>query len=255
MIKENIIELERKWAELLKGPKRANEPKTNSTKITAAELQAQLLQDEEYQKWLKKKEEVRTALETAYAEYEKPLVDELVQAGLNVTSSWDLVNTKSSYKAAIPILVKHLSMPYYVKNKEGIVRALAVREAKRVACRAIIDEYHKAPKDDLNYRWAFGNTMAVIMTPEYIEDVIAIVQDKSNGESRQMFVAALGKLKSQRAGNALIDLLNDDEVVLDALRALAKLKSAKAIERISLLLNHPNPSVMKEARKTLKKVI
>lgn len=95
MTKE-IIQLEKKWAELLKGPKRLNEPKVSNTKITVAELQTQLLQDEEYQKWLKEKEEVRTALEVAYAKDEKPLVEDLVKAGMNITSSWDLVNTKSS---------------------------------------------------------------------------------------------------------------------------------------------------------------
>ena len=137
---------------------------------------------------IQEKEEVRIALEAAYAEDEKPLVDDLVKAGFNVTSSWDLVNTKSSYKAAIPILVEHLSKPYHVKNKEGIVRALAVKEAKGVACRGIIDEYHKAPKNDFHYRWNFGNTMAVIITEDYIDDVVKIVQDESNGESRHMFV-------------------------------------------------------------------
>ena len=58
---------------------------------------------------IQEKEEVRIALEAAYTEDERPLVEDLVKAGFNVTSSWDLVNTKSSYKEAIPILVQHLS--------------------------------------------------------------------------------------------------------------------------------------------------
>ncbi len=226
MIKENIIELEKKWAELLKGPKRSNEPKISNKRITAAELQAQLQQDEEYQKWLNEKEEVRMALEVAYAEDERPLIEDLVKTGLNVTSSWDLVNTKSSYKAAISILVKHLSKPYHIKNKEGIVRALAVKEAKGIACKAVIDEYHKAPKDNFHYRWAFGNTMSVIITAEYIDDVVAIVQDESNGESRQMFVTALGKLKSPKVKEVLQQLLNDESEVIrkEAQKVLKKIK-------------------------------
>lgn len=175
---------------------------------------------------IQEKEEVRIALEAAYAEDEKPLIDDLVKAGFNITSSWDLVNTKSSYKAAIPILVEHLSKPYHVKNKEGIVRALAVKEAKGVACRAVIDEYHKAPRHDFHYRWTFGNTMAVIITVDYIDDVIAIVQDESNGESRHMFVAALGNTKSPRAKETLRQLIKDKDKTIskEAQKALKQIK-------------------------------
>ena len=189
-------------------------------------MQARLQKDEEYQKWLKETEEVELLLELAYAKEEKPLTDDLAKAGVNVTSSWDLVNTKSSYKAAVPILVDHLSRPYHKKNKEGIVRALAVKEAKGIACRVIIDEYHRAPKDDFHFRWAFGNTMAVIMTKEYIDDVVAIVKDESNGESRDMFVAALGNTRSPKVKEVLQRLLKDKNKIISdrAQRALKKIK-------------------------------
>ena len=87
MTKDEIIQLENRWVELLKGPNRLNVPKVSNTKITATELQEQLLQDEEYQKWLKEKEQVRTALDAIYAEDEKPLVEELKKVGLNIISS------------------------------------------------------------------------------------------------------------------------------------------------------------------------
>ncbi len=226
MITKEIFELEQKWAELLKGPKRSQESQTSNDSITSAELQTQLQQDEEYQKWLREKDEIGQMLDLAYAKDEKPLIDALLETGLDITSSWDLVNTKSSYKAAIPILVEHLSKSYHVKNKEGIVRSLAVKEAKGIACRAIIDEYQKAPKDNPSYRWAFGNTMAVIMTADYIDEVIKIVQDESNGESRHMFVAALGNTKSPRAKEPLQKLLEDKDKTIskEAQKALKKIK-------------------------------
>ena len=171
---------------------------------------------------LKEKEEVRIALEAAYSEDEKPLVDDLQRAGFNFTSVWDLVNTKSSYKAAIPILLDHLSKPYHIKNKEGIVRALAVKEARGVACRAIINEYHKSSKKDFNYRWVLGNTMSVIITADYIDDVIAIVLNESNGESRQMFISALGNTKSLRVIETLQQLRKDKDKTIskEAYKAL-----------------------------------
>lgn len=226
MIEQNILELEQKWAELLKGPKRSKESKTSNKSITAAELQAQLQQDEEYQKWYKESEEVRIALEAAYTNEYQSLINELKVIGIDIQSIWDLVNTKSNYKPAIPILVEHLSKPYHIKNKEGIVRALAVKEAKGVACRAIIDEYNKAPKDNFHYRWTFGNTMAVIMTADYIDDVLAIVQDESNGESRDMFVRALGNTKSPKVKETLQQLLKDKNKTIskEAQKALKKIK-------------------------------
>jgi hypothetical protein len=138
----------------------------------------------------------------------------------------DLVNTSKSYKEAIPVLISHLPRPYHLRNKEGIVRALAVKEAKGIACIPIIDEYHRTPKEHHNYRWVFGNTMTVIITEECIDDVVDIVLDDSNGESRQQFVIALGKLKSPRAKETLQQLLNDNSEVIrkDAQKALKQIK-------------------------------
>lgn len=209
-----ITELEKRWAELLKGPKKSNQTEIGKTKITAAELQHQLLQDEEYQKWLKEKEGVRIALEDAYAEDEKPLIDDLRQVGVNVKSVWNLVNTKSSYKSAVPILLAHLRKQYHLKIKEGIIRALAVKQARGIACGAILEEYHKTSKHDFNYRWLLGNTMAVIITADYIDDVIAVVREIDNGESRQMFVKALANMKSPKIKDVFEQLLIDQcEVV------------------------------------------
>ncbi len=222
--------------------------------ITAAELQAQLQKDPEYQRNIREREAEIEKEEAELRKDEKPLIKELVSFGFNISSSWELVNTSAKYEDAIPVLVKHLSKPYHKKNKEGIVRALAVKEAKGIACKVIIEEYHKAPKDDFHYRWAFGNTMAVIITEEHMDDVIEIVQDEENGESRDMFVRALGKVKSSKVEQVLIDLLDDDEVSPHAIEALGKLKSQKAKTKINELVGHKKSLIRKEAQKALKKI-
>jgi hypothetical protein len=221
----NILELQKKWAHLLGGPKRSIEPEKSETKVTASKLQDQLLKDSEYQNWLREMEEVREMLENAYAEDAKPLVDDLRKLGFNFSSPWDLVNIKSKYKTAIPILIEHLAKPYLIKNKEGIARALAVKEAKGIACNAVLHEYNNTPKYESNFRWVLGNTMAVIITPEYVDDVIEIVQDEKNNESRQMFVAALGNIKTSRVRDVLQKLMNDNSNIIkkEALKALNKL--------------------------------
>lgn len=161
----------------------------------------------------------------------KGFLNELKVLGLNISSVWDLVNTSQSYPNAISILINHLSRPYHRRNKEGMVRALAVKEAKGVACRAIIDEYLITPKENVHhpsnfhYRWAFGNTMSVIITEEYVDEVIDIVLDESNGESRHMFVRALGKFKLPKVKKALEQLSNDKNELIhkEAEKALKKI--------------------------------
>jgi len=135
------------------------------------------------------------------------------------------VNTSASYPEAIPGLVKHLSKPYHRRNKEGIVRALAVKEAKGIANKEIMAAYHKAPKEDHHFRWAFGNTMRVIVTEDDLNELIEIVLDETNGDSRDMFVRALAKLKSSKVRETLDRLVNDkSEIVADEARKALKRK-------------------------------
>lgn len=201
MLKENISELDHRFKELLRKPNKSQEE-------------------------VEEKEKVRLELESALEKDEMPLINDLRKVGVNVSSAWDLVNTPKSYKKAIPVLIENLSKPYHSKNKEGIVRALAVKEAVGgTACKAVLNEYHNTPEEDHFLRWAFGNTMTVIITEECIDDVIEIVLNESNGESRQQFVAALGKLKSPRAKEPLQQLLNDKSEVIrkEAQKALKKI--------------------------------
>lgn len=200
------------------------------------------------------KEEIRISLEKALSEEEIKLVDDLNSLDLNVSSVWDLVNTKNKYPNAIPILLIHLVKDYSEKNKEGIVRALAVKEAIGKASPVLIAEYNRTPKDKMLLRWAIGNTIYTTITEDDVESILPIVRDKTNGTSRQMFVSALGKVKSEKAEDVLVNLLDDEEVTPHALEALGRMKSRKAREKITMLTNHPKALIRKEALKTLKKL-
>lgn len=192
-LEEQIQELERRWDELYD-----KRPRTEAED--------------------KEKEKVGEALGLALRQQVKPLTDELAEVGIQA-DVWDLVNTSESYPDALPILVRHLSRPYHHRNKEGIVRALAVKEAKGIANKAVMKEYHRLPKENpeidpdeqwiFHYRWAFGNTMCVIVTEDDLDELIEIVMDESNGASRDGFVEALGKLKSPKVVDVMKQLVND----------------------------------------------
>lgn len=184
----------------------------------------------------------------------KDLIVELKGVGLTISSIWDMVNTKESYPEAIGILIEHIPKHYHDKNREGIFRALAVKEAKGSANEALIREYNKIPKEKNTLRWVIGNAMYILITPKDIERILPIVQDKKNGMSRHRFVLALGKMKSEKAEDVLIKLLDDDEMTLYALQALERMRSKKAKGKIALLTNNPSPAIKKEAQKALKKL-
>src|ERR1700759_3093148 len=142
----------------------------------------------------------------------KQLSQELKEAGVEFVDSWDMVNTKCPYPEAIEILIKHLPGNYHYRNKEGIIRALTVKDAKGKANSALIREYHEIPKEEDSLRWAIGNAFSAIITKDDIGQIWPIVEKKENGRSRQMFVRALGKIKSKKSEEVLINLLDDERV-------------------------------------------
>lgn len=63
-------------------------------------------------------------------EAERPIVDDLCHAGINVASIWDLVNTSKTYPMALPVLIEHLEgVGYPARIMEGLARAIVVKPA------------------------------------------------------------------------------------------------------------------------------
>lgn len=223
---------------------------------TAAELLAELNKNDSYKKTIESKEKEQKVDQNLLQEDELRISNALREVGISINTIYDLVNTNNPYPKAIPILIDFLENKKVQHNQviEGIIRALAVKEAVSIANRHLIKLYNESVKEDATFCWAIGNTVDAIVCDDDIDDVIKIVKDKSNGVSRQMFVLALGKVKSVKAEQALISLLDDDEVSPHALDALGRLKSQKAKSKISELTNHQKPLIRKEAQKALKKI-
>jgi HEAT repeat protein len=181
---------------------------------------------------------------------------ELAKVGISVNDIYDLVNTDKSYPAAVPVLLNLLQEGIeHIGIKEGIIRALAVKEAIGKASPILVAEYNRTPKDKMPLRWAIGNTIYITITKNDVESILPIIQDKTNGMSRQMFVAALGKVESEKAEDVLISLLDDEEVTPHALEALGRMNSKKAKDKISMLTRHHKALIRKEAKKALKEIL
>lgn len=180
---------------------------------------------------------------------------ELAKVGVLINDIFDLVNTNQPYPTAVPILIDFLEKGIDdIVTKEGVIRALGVKEAIGKANPVLLEEYGKVDKSQMLLRWAIGNTIHTIITNDDVEGILPIVTNKENGMSRQMFVAALGKVKSEKVEDTLIHLLDDEEVTAHSLDALGRMRSQKAKEKISILIDHPKTLIRKAAQKALKRI-
>jgi HEAT repeat protein len=179
------------------------------------------------------------------------------KAGLSIKSVFDLVNSKQPYPQAIPVLLESLSSITDKWIKEGVVRALSVREARGKVDRVLLNEFRAIPpaKVELqSLKWAIGNALAVVATDCIAEELLELVQDEQHGKAREMAVVALGNLRDPRAVDVLIGLLDDEDMCGHAIIALAKLKAHRAAQQIQRLVNHPKQWVRKEVEKALAKL-
>jgi HEAT repeat protein len=184
---------------------------------------------------------------------------ELRKIGYKISSLYDLVNHKQTNFEYIPTLLKILKSDKVSDDiiKDGIVRALTVKQAKGKVEEFLLNEYQNLnDKQKASLGWTIGNLIEFLYSDKYFDQIMGIVKNKKFGMSRQMFVLALGKTKVNKSEseNTLIELTSDNEVVLHAISALGKLKSAKSKIRLTELSNDKNNVIKKEAIKALKKI-
>ncbi len=98
---------------------------------TAAELMAELENNQDYQAMKAKRKQHFSDLEKLYAEDEKVLVSEINKLGYSIESVWDFVNSKNNYLSAVSILIDHLTKQHHPKITSGIARSLAIPELSK----------------------------------------------------------------------------------------------------------------------------
>lgn len=173
----------------------------------------------------KAREQARIERSTRLRVEEEPILSDLRGIGWNAESVWDLVNTSKNYADAIPVLLKHLVLPYSDRTREGIARSLAVPELEvRKAWPTLVEEYRKAPMgwgimapgDTKEYllgaKDGLACALSVAVTDETLEELISLAKDSNHGESRVLLLLALRKSKNPLAKRALEDLANDPDL-------------------------------------------
>ncbi|MEQ1967455.1 hypothetical protein ABLA30_10580 [Xenorhabdus nematophila] len=157
-------------------------------------------------------------------EEQKFLIEDLHSVGVHVEFVWDLLQPGAIalQPQAIPVLLRHVQLPYSDLTTEGIARALGVKEAQD-AWPVLVDVYKKTqegwgirePGDTKELRLGAKDGLAValsdIVTPQTLGELISLARDPTNGNSRILLLGALQKRRNKNAQvqAALAELIHD----------------------------------------------
>jgi hypothetical protein len=159
------------------------------------------------------------------------LLDELRESGLDIHLVAELLTLRTSYSQAIPILLRHLLLPYSEATRETIARALAIRNDPEVlkAWPILLAEYIKTPSvpgKSSGAKMGLAVALSAVATDAVIGDVVSAAKERSNGVSRILLLSALKRSKNASAQQALIDLASDPELEKE-IAAINKSKKRK----------------------------
>jgi hypothetical protein len=174
---------------------------------TAADLIGELEADPAYIGKQEQRDREFSRREALQREAEAPLVKDLRSAGFDVDSAWDLVNTSKPYPEALPILVQHLNRPYPSRIREGIARALAVPDA--AFARESLIRLYRNERADSDAKVGIAVAIAAAADDDFVVELIELVRDKSNGESRVILLGPVAKSSSPQAKRALTEFERD----------------------------------------------
>ncbi|WP_141233557.1 hypothetical protein [Lysobacter antibioticus] len=159
-----------------------------------------------------------------------PILAELRAVGVDTESIWTLLKRTTPYPEAIPILLKHLQLPYSDVTRDGLARALAVPEPEvRRAWAILVEQYRScpfglgfvAPADTemlrLGAKDGLACALSAAVTEETLPELIELLRDSSNGNSRVLLLSPLKKLrkKSEHVRSVLAELIKDPDLVTE----------------------------------------
>lgn len=192
-----------------------------------------MLNDPEYQIVRKRLDEERERKSKSLTQNELPLLVDLRKAGIDIDSVWDLVQTKNDYKDAVPVLMEHITRPYYTRIQEGIARALATEEAYPY-WNTLMDMYRTTPAEpeflpeelDLprgNLKIGLALALSSLATVRDFDDVVSVLLNPDMGPSRIDFVFSVARSGHPETLDVLNGLVGDPYLGKEVVRYLKKL--------------------------------
>lgn len=165
----------------------------------------------------------------------EPLLIELRSAGFPAYDLSDFAAQKLPSKKAAEILVKWLQPIDDSMARSDIATALTDPKARSVATQPLIDLFRELSND----AWEKDRVAAAVGTlarDDHFEQVAELVRDCRHAHYRDYLFWAISYMKDPRAVDLCLELLDDEDLGMSALRSLADLKSQRArpvLERIA----------------------
>jgi HEAT repeat protein len=209
-----------------------------------------------------------------------PLLDELAQLGYEIDTLDDLRHRGKPWKTALPVLLRWLPKIEDPSVKVSIVRCLSVPWGGNKATAELIEEFRKyapilskltnlwvgnrmreIPEEQkklgpyFNLAWAIGNALSIVDVKGFERQIVELCRNPKYGAARQMLVLGLGRFHNSEAEGTALDLLNDEQVQVHAIGALAKMKSKRALFELEKLMTDKRAAIRKEARKAITKIM
>ena len=179
------------------------------------------------------------------------LIKRIRKQGIEIDSINELMKIGSKDKDLIPLIVEFLQLIDDETDKEFLVRCLGVKGYYEASSH-LIKEFYSTEK--ITYKWAIGNSLAIISDETKLDEMLKIVVDKKHGISRQMIVEGLGAYNTNEVRKILIQLLSDEDVVDHAIYALSKIGDESTKKYIEPFVTHKTTWIRKSAIKALKKI-
>jgi hypothetical protein len=185
------------------------------TPITAGELQDNLRNNADWAAAHRARELERATRRELIKQEQSPIIKDLNEAGVKASTVSDLVNRRTDYSSAFPILVRHLRLQYSDRTLEMIARSLATPEAE-THWDELFDLYRSTPSFKPDGKTSdLKNGLAValsVLGRKHPKDIIALCFDPFNGPSRVTVIQAIRRKKGPLIDDALRQLLKDPEM-------------------------------------------
>jgi hypothetical protein len=195
---------------------------TKKSNVTAAELLAELEKDVNFVEQRQKRNEEFQRRAEEYSRAEAPVVQDLRAVDSQVSSIWDLVNTKRAYPELVPVLFAHLDGPYPFKVREGILRALAVRESRPYWDELVRRYLAESDTSSNGIKFLLHQVIAAAADASVLDTLVKLAVDRRHGKHRALFVDALARINTPLAKAALTELANDPDLFWEIKRVLKK---------------------------------
>jgi hypothetical protein len=209
----------------------SQKPESSSRKwFTVEEVNAEIDElmrtDPVYRAKMEAFEAERQRLISAFEEAERPIVEDLREAGFEVTSIQDLLDVRDSepYPDALPVLIRHLERGDYPGDvMEALGAAAAIPQA--VAYWGVLERLYKSAQDE-ETQDGLALALRACATRQQFDRLVALVGDPSCGESRIFLLGTVKRLGKERGLDVLRSLL-DDPVLGREARALVGRNAAR----------------------------